>query len=141
MSFSFDKDRQGKPFAISLKNTKAMNHSFIAHTTKKLKISAEKTFGESPVKPQEQSELQSLGLSEKKFTLMDGNMISKKSESVNKSCSYASLEDLFIDVVAPMNKEFGCNMVQLTEKDEKISISCKKKGCYFRAQFGYEKTQ
>ena len=53
MSFSFDKDRQGKPFAISLKNTKAMNHSFIAHTTKKLKISAEKTFGESPVKPQE----------------------------------------------------------------------------------------
>ena len=60
MTFSFDRDRSGKPFAISLKNTKALNHSFSAHLTKKLKNSAKKTFGESFGKPQESRELQSL---------------------------------------------------------------------------------
>ena len=54
---------------------------------------------------------------------------------MNKDYCFASFSDIMIDLVIPMNREFGKSLITATEGSDSIRVKCELVGCSFGAVY------
>ena len=60
---------------------------------------------------------------------------------MNKAYCFASFSDIMIDLVIPMNREFGKSLITVTEDGSSIKVKCAIEGCRFGANYEHVKLQ
>ena len=54
---------------------------------------------------------------------------------MNKAYCFASFSDIMIDLVIPMNREFGKSLITATEDSSSIKVKCSVDKCTFGASY------